>query len=99
MRLNYLSEKLGVKLIGRKGLGPTADSVIASIKAERANHKSSSTSLTRKSGPPLSPSTRRLLCLYIISANAMSIEKWIKRLIGIFIVTSSQSLFKLESLV
>ncbi|XP_028063751.1 uncharacterized protein LOC114266968 isoform X1 [Camellia sinensis] len=50
MRLNYLSEKLGVKLIGRKGLGPTADSVIASIKAERANHKSSSTSLTRKSG-------------------------------------------------
>ncbi|KAL7252866.1 hypothetical protein ACSBR1_007426 [Camellia fascicularis] len=50
MRLNYLSEKLGVKLIGRKGLGPTADSVIASIKAERANHKSASTSLTVKSG-------------------------------------------------
>ncbi|KAI8017663.1 hypothetical protein LOK49_LG04G00360 [Camellia lanceoleosa] len=49
MRLNYLSEKLGVKLIGRKGLGPTADSVIASIKAERANHKSASTSLTLKS--------------------------------------------------
>ena len=50
MRLNYFSGKLGVKLIERKGLGPTADSVIASIKAERANHKSASTSLTLKSG-------------------------------------------------
>ncbi|KAK6156338.1 hypothetical protein DH2020_010586 [Rehmannia glutinosa] len=36
-RLNYLCEKLGVKLIGRKGLGPSADSVIASIKAARSN--------------------------------------------------------------
>ncbi|XP_062186211.1 lysine-specific histone demethylase 1 homolog 3-like [Phragmites australis] len=35
MRLHYLCEKLGVKLIGRKGLGPGADAVIASIKAER----------------------------------------------------------------
>lgn len=35
MRLHYLSEKLGVKLVGRKGLGPGADAVIASIKAER----------------------------------------------------------------
>ncbi|CAL5360964.1 unnamed protein product [Camellia sinensis] len=34
-----------------------------------------------------------------ISTNAMSIETWIKSLIGIFIVTSSQSLFKLELLV
>ncbi|WOL07398.1 hypothetical protein Cni_G16139 [Canna indica] len=35
MRLYHLTEKLGVKLIGRRGLGPSADSVIASIKAER----------------------------------------------------------------
>lgn len=37
-RLNYL-EKVGVKLIGRKGLGPSADSVIASIKAERSRRR------------------------------------------------------------
>ncbi|KAJ6836695.1 lysine-specific histone demethylase 1-like protein 3-like [Iris pallida] len=41
MRLNYLSENLGVKLVGRKGLGPAADSVIASIKSERAKQKTS----------------------------------------------------------
>ncbi|KAK4480356.1 hypothetical protein RD792_013427 [Penstemon davidsonii] len=34
-KLNHLSEKFGVKLVGRKGLGPAADPVIASIKAER----------------------------------------------------------------
>ncbi|XP_057472102.1 protein FLOWERING LOCUS D [Actinidia eriantha] len=50
MRLNYLCEKLGVKLVGRKGMGPNADSVIASIKAERGNRKPASTSLTLKSG-------------------------------------------------
>ncbi|KAH7839765.1 hypothetical protein Vadar_008548 [Vaccinium darrowii] len=50
MRLNHLCEKLGVKLVGRKGLGPTTDSVIASIKAERGNRKSASTSLLLKSG-------------------------------------------------
>lgn len=50
MRLNYLCEKLGVKLVGRKGLGPNADSVIASIKAERGNKKPSSTYLALKSG-------------------------------------------------
>lgn len=50
MRLNHLCEKLGVKLVGRKGLGPTADSVIASIKAERGNRKSASTSMSLKSG-------------------------------------------------
>uniref|UniRef100_A0A166DRA3 SWIRM domain-containing protein n=1 Tax=Daucus carota subsp. sativus TaxID=79200 RepID=A0A166DRA3_DAUCS len=50
MRLNYLCENLGVKLIGRKGLGPSADSVIASIKAERGNRRPASTSLTLKSG-------------------------------------------------
>lgn len=50
MRLNHLCEKLGVKLVGRKGLGPTADSVIASIKAERGNRKSASTSFLLKSG-------------------------------------------------
>lgn len=46
-RLNYLCEKLGVKLFGRKGLGPTADSVIASIKAERGGRKTSSTSASK----------------------------------------------------
>ncbi|KAJ8766004.1 hypothetical protein K2173_020520 [Erythroxylum novogranatense] len=50
MRLNYLCEKLGVKLIGRKGLGPVADSFIASIKAERDSRKASSTSLSVISG-------------------------------------------------
>ncbi|KAL6586441.1 hypothetical protein OROMI_001429 [Orobanche minor] len=40
-RLNYLCDTLGVKLLGRKGLGPSADSVIASIKAERSNHSQS----------------------------------------------------------
>ncbi|KAK8936253.1 hypothetical protein KSP39_PZI013013 [Platanthera zijinensis] len=40
MRLHYLCEKLGVKLMNRKGLGSTADSVIASIKAERGNPRS-----------------------------------------------------------
>ncbi|KAG6507947.1 hypothetical protein ZIOFF_033302 [Zingiber officinale] len=37
MRLYYLCEKLGVKLVGRRGLGPAADTVIASIKAERGS--------------------------------------------------------------
>ncbi|OWM70226.1 hypothetical protein CDL15_Pgr026076 [Punica granatum] len=50
MRLNFLIEKLGVKLIGRKGLGPTADSVVASIKAERGKRKPASASLGVKSG-------------------------------------------------
>ncbi|CAA3018123.1 FLOWERING LOCUS D [Olea europaea subsp. europaea] len=42
MRLNYLCENLGVKLIGRKGLGPAADSVIASIKVERSKGRPTS---------------------------------------------------------
>lgn len=50
IRLNYLSEKLGVKLVGRKGLGPNADSIIASIKAERENRKPVSTSMAHKPG-------------------------------------------------
>ncbi|GMN50997.1 hypothetical protein TIFTF001_020151 [Ficus carica] len=50
MRLNYLCEKLGVKLVGRKGLGSTADSVIAAIKAQRGNRKHTSTSLASKTG-------------------------------------------------
>lgn len=58
MRLNYLCEKLGVKLVGRKGLGPAADSVIASIKAERGNRKPAS-SLALKSGT-LKPRTATL---------------------------------------
>ncbi|XP_057427939.1 protein FLOWERING LOCUS D [Lotus japonicus] len=50
MRLNFLCEKLGVRLVGRKGLGMNADSVIASIKAERGNRKPVSTSMTLKPG-------------------------------------------------
>ncbi|XP_038711213.1 protein FLOWERING LOCUS D-like isoform X1 [Tripterygium wilfordii] len=50
MRLNYLCENLGVKLVGRKGLGPTADSLIASIRAERGRRKPASTSMALKSG-------------------------------------------------
>lgn len=50
IRLNYLCEKLGVKLVGRKGLGPTADSVIASIKVERGKQKPASTALAIKTG-------------------------------------------------
>ncbi|RYR56671.1 hypothetical protein Ahy_A05g022354 isoform B [Arachis hypogaea] len=50
MRLNYLCEKIGVKLVGRKGLGPSGDSVIASIKAERGNRKPLSTSAIIKPG-------------------------------------------------
>ncbi|KAK7393004.1 hypothetical protein VNO78_21454 [Psophocarpus tetragonolobus] len=51
MRLNYLCEKLGVKLVGRKGLGINADSIIDSIKAERGNRKPvSSASLALKPG-------------------------------------------------
>ncbi|XP_058103183.1 protein FLOWERING LOCUS D [Magnolia sinica] len=49
MRLNHLCEKLGVKLVGRRGLGPAVDSVIASIKAERGNQRPASTSLALKS--------------------------------------------------
>ncbi|KAG9136614.1 hypothetical protein Leryth_020279 [Lithospermum erythrorhizon] len=50
MRLNHLCEKLGVKLVGRKGLGPSAESMIASIKSERANRKPALGSMARKSG-------------------------------------------------
>ncbi|MCD7455404.1 hypothetical protein HAX54_028053 [Datura stramonium] len=57
MRLNFLSEKLGVKLVGRKGLGPSIDSIIASIKAERGRHKPGSRSLTLKSGVMKSKAT------------------------------------------
>lgn len=57
MRLNHLCEKLGVKLFGRKGLGPLADPVIASIKAERSNRRpaSAAASLSLKSGLSLNP--------------------------------------------
>lgn len=50
MRLNYLCEKLGVKLVGRKGLGSAADSVIALIKAERGSQRNASNSSVLKSG-------------------------------------------------
>ncbi|CAN6469081.1 unnamed protein product [Victoria cruziana] len=42
VRLNYLCEKLGVKLVGRRGLGSGADSLIAAIKEERGNKISAS---------------------------------------------------------
>ncbi|CAH8283563.1 unnamed protein product [Eruca vesicaria subsp. sativa] len=48
-RLYYLCETLGVKLVGRKGLGIGADSVIASIKAERTGRKPAPSGT--KSGP------------------------------------------------
>ncbi|XP_073140405.1 protein FLOWERINGUS D isoform X2 [Henckelia pumila] len=47
-RTNYLTEKLGVKLVGRKGLGPSADSIIASIKSERSRRKTPSGMLKSK---------------------------------------------------
>ncbi|XP_019194432.1 PREDICTED: protein FLOWERING LOCUS D [Ipomoea nil] len=47
-RLNYICEKFGVKLVGRKGLGSSADSLIASIRAERGRRKPGSNPL--KSG-------------------------------------------------
>ncbi|KAJ0249504.1 Protein FLOWERING LOCUS D [Hirschfeldia incana] len=49
-RLHYLCETLGVKLVGRKGLGIGADSVIASIKAERTGRKPALSSSGTKSG-------------------------------------------------
>ncbi|PIN24440.1 Amine oxidase [Handroanthus impetiginosus] len=51
-RLNYLHEKVGAKLVGRKGLGPSADSVIASIKAERSRRRRSR--MSSSSGIPKS---------------------------------------------
>eukprot|EP01018_Ginkgo_biloba_P020441 Gb_15792 [translate_table: standard] len=36
IRLSYLHEKLGVKLVGRRGLGTLGDSLVASIKSARA---------------------------------------------------------------
>ncbi|XP_043704993.1 protein FLOWERING LOCUS D [Telopea speciosissima] len=60
-RLNYLSEKLGVKLVNRRGLGSAADSVIAAIKAERGNRRPTSTSLALKSVTPKhKPSSSKL---------------------------------------
>uniref|UniRef100_A0A2C9V5G5 SWIRM domain-containing protein n=1 Tax=Manihot esculenta TaxID=3983 RepID=A0A2C9V5G5_MANES len=50
IRLNYLCEKLGVKLVGRKGLGPAGDSLIAAIKAERGSRKAMPSSLALKVG-------------------------------------------------
>ncbi|KAL1532152.1 protein FLOWERING LOCUS D-like isoform X1 [Salvia divinorum] len=50
-RLNYL-EKVGVKLIGRKGLGPSADSIIASVKAERSSRRRSRNRNPSLSGMP-----------------------------------------------
>ncbi|KAJ8434349.1 hypothetical protein Cgig2_019976 [Carnegiea gigantea] len=63
-RLYHLTERLGVKLVGRKGLGPTADATIASIKAERGNRKASTPSVAVKSGmlrPKGSPVKRKMI--------------------------------------
>ncbi|KAJ8425014.1 hypothetical protein Cgig2_030541 [Carnegiea gigantea] len=63
-RLYHLTEKLGVKLVGRKGLGPTADAAIASIKAERGNCKASTPSVAVKLGmlrPKGSPVKRKMI--------------------------------------
>ncbi|KAL3649636.1 hypothetical protein CASFOL_006039 [Castilleja foliolosa] len=60
-RLNYLCEKVGVKLLGRKGLGSSADSVIASIKAERSNRSHSRKSLSSGIIPSKVASTKQKL--------------------------------------
>ncbi|XP_020260921.1 LOW QUALITY PROTEIN: lysine-specific histone demethylase 1 homolog 3-like [Asparagus officinalis] len=56
MRLNYLCEKLGVKLVGRKGLGTAADAIIASIKAEKSNRRASANSVDVN---------RELICVFL----------------------------------
>ncbi|KAI3974790.1 hypothetical protein MKX01_028050 [Papaver californicum] len=76
MRLHYLSEKLGVKLVGRRGLGSAADSVIASIKAERVIRRSASTLRRAKvirngsSAAPRSTSSASTSASCIASASA-----------------------------
>ncbi|GAB4836410.1 hypothetical protein Ancab_001322 [Ancistrocladus abbreviatus] len=50
MRLYYLCETLRVKMVGRKGLGPNADAIIAAIKAERGKSRPASASSAAKSG-------------------------------------------------
>lgn len=74
MRLYHLCEKLGVKLVGRKGLGPAADSVIASIKAERGKKRHSSTSLPLK--PTLKAKKRSVVSAS--SANNLSSSSTLK---------------------
>lgn len=49
-RLRYLYEKLGVKLVGRRGLGTLGDSLVASIKAARAARRPISVSSPFKFG-------------------------------------------------
>ncbi|XP_076911357.1 protein FLOWERING LOCUS D-like [Bidens hawaiensis] len=72
MRLNFLCEKLGVKLVGRKGLGPAADDVISSIKAERSKRKPASTSSTVKSGTAKSKSVKLIRKAKILRSNNSS---------------------------
>ncbi|GFP94348.1 protein flowering locus d [Phtheirospermum japonicum] len=60
-RLNHLCEKVGVKLLGRKGLGSSADSVIASIKAERSNRSHSRESSSSGILPSKAASTKQKL--------------------------------------
>ncbi|KAK9064078.1 hypothetical protein SSX86_017950 [Deinandra increscens subsp. villosa] len=72
MRLNFLCEKLGVKLVGRKGLGPAADDVISSIKAERSKRKPALTSATLKSGRHLNLNKQ---LLYFLTCNLQN--EWI----------------------
>lgn len=49
-RLRYLYEKLGVKLVGRRGLGTQGDSLVASIKSARAARRPISVSSPFKFG-------------------------------------------------
>uniref|UniRef100_A0A7N0T6I5 SWIRM domain-containing protein n=1 Tax=Kalanchoe fedtschenkoi TaxID=63787 RepID=A0A7N0T6I5_KALFE len=50
IRFRYLCENLGVKLVGRKGLGPSAELIIASIQSERGKQRSALNSRSLKSG-------------------------------------------------
>ncbi|CAN1747558.1 Protein FLOWERING LOCUS D [Linum perenne] len=75
-RLNYLDEKLGVKLVGRKGLGPTADLLIASIKAERGSRKPASTSTLKSATSKLKTGTlkRKLIRRAKIVSNSKMVR-------------------------
>ncbi|CAN1258214.1 Protein FLOWERING LOCUS D [Linum perenne] len=75
-RLNYLDEKLGVKLVGRKGLGPSADLLIASIKAERGSRKPASTSTLKSATSKLKTGTlkRKLIRRAKIVSNSKMVR-------------------------
>ncbi|XP_076952292.1 protein FLOWERING LOCUS D-like [Bidens hawaiensis] len=82
MRLNFLCEKLGVKLVGRKGLGPAADAVISSIKAERSKRKPASTSSAVKSGNAKPKSVKLIRKAKILRSNNSSFSPAKKEPVG-----------------